>query len=99
VYSLHQKPKPATPTGAPACSGSPELKAASAQDAGHGDGAFDVAERKYKLYARKAYAAGEQVFMNYGGHSNLQLLGAPSAGSLQFAVIPVHGTCCRYKQH
>lgn len=41
----------------------------------HGDGAFDAAARAYNLYARKAYAQGEQVFLNYGTHTNLFLLG------------------------
>jgi len=39
-----------------------------------GDGAFDEGEGMYKLYARTEYRPGEQVFLCYGRHTNLELL-------------------------
>ncbi|CAK0784490.1 hypothetical protein CVIRNUC_007694 [Coccomyxa viridis] len=41
---------------------------------GHGDGTFDSETRVYKLHARTRYLPGEQVFLCYGSHSNLDLL-------------------------
>jgi histone-lysine N-methyltransferase SETD3 len=37
-----------------------------------GDGAFDAAAGEYLLRARRAYAPGEQVFLCYGRHTNLE---------------------------
>ncbi|KAF5830023.1 hypothetical protein DUNSADRAFT_15167 [Dunaliella salina] len=39
-----------------------------------GDGSFDASCGMYKLYARRPYAKGEQVYLCYGRHSNLELL-------------------------
>jgi len=39
-----------------------------------GDGSFDASCGMYKLYARRSYARGEQVYLCYGRHSNLELL-------------------------
>ncbi|KAI8468338.1 MAG: set domain protein [Monoraphidium minutum] len=41
---------------------------------GCGDGAFDTEANAYKLYARRRYEPGEQVFLCYGCHTNLELL-------------------------
>ncbi|GAB4821693.1 hypothetical protein N2152v2_008739 [Parachlorella kessleri] len=39
-----------------------------------GDGCLDKASGEYCLYARRRYEAGEQVFLCYGRHTNLELL-------------------------
>jgi hypothetical protein len=38
-----------------------------------GDGEFDESDRVYRLSARTAYAPGEQVFLCYGRHTNLEV--------------------------
>lgn len=53
----------------------------SGLDLGHGgpagDGQFDEASREYRLHARGPVRHGDQVFLCYGVHTNLQLLGGP----------------------
>eukprot|EP00803_Ostreobium_quekettii_P008543 evm.model.scf_2881.1 EVM.evm.TU.scf_2881.1 scf_2881:1985-3226(+) len=39
-----------------------------------GDGVYDKDAAEYHLFARSDYQPGEQVFMCYGAHTNLQLL-------------------------
>lgn len=39
-----------------------------------GDGRFDGDSKAYKLHARRRYSAGDQVFLCYGTHTNLELL-------------------------
>ncbi|KAK9908367.1 hypothetical protein WJX75_006775 [Coccomyxa subellipsoidea] len=39
-----------------------------------GSGQFDLKTRKYMLFAQTRYRAGEQVFLSYGAHTNLELL-------------------------
>ena len=52
-----------------------------------GDGHYDVEAREYRLFARRPYRAGEQVFLCYGGHTSLELLGA-RAGAMPSALGP-----------
>lgn len=49
--------------------------AAAGMGAVSGDGHFDTESREYRLYTRCAVPAGAQVFLCYGVHTNLQLLG------------------------
>jgi hypothetical protein len=39
-----------------------------------GDGALHEASDEYRIYARRRYSAGEEVFICYGRHTNLELL-------------------------
>lgn len=39
-----------------------------------GDGALDEVSGEYRIYTRRRYRAGEQVFLCYGRHTNLELL-------------------------
>jgi len=56
----------------------PTVPGVSGLDLGHGgpagDGQFDEASREYRLHARGPVRHGDQVFLCYGVHTNLQLL-------------------------
>ncbi|GAX85075.1 hypothetical protein CEUSTIGMA_g12495.t1 [Chlamydomonas eustigma] len=49
-------------------------KEEAAEQSGCGDGHYDVTSHVYRLVARRQYRPGDQVFLCYGRHSNLELL-------------------------
>ena len=71
--------EPSSPTD----SGS-ELQASSDRNRSHqeseeedpevGDGHYDPKDEMYRLVSRRSYKPGDQVFLCYGRHTNLELL-------------------------
>ena len=63
------QPDPSEHEGVEDPSGSREV-----QQSKVGDGHFDEADAVYRLVSRRRYEAGDQVFLCYGRHTNLELL-------------------------
>ncbi|CAL8469431.1 g8972 [Coccomyxa elongata] len=70
----HRSPPAATqPDLGILAQGQPTIDSLDSTDSS-GTGRFDTELREYQLYAQTRYWPGEQVFLSYGAHTNLELL-------------------------
>lgn len=74
LHNYEPPPPPCTPDLLLADNTAPEDADTATASSSSGDGHFDEASASYKIVARRPYKAGEQVFLCYGAHTNLDLL-------------------------
>jgi hypothetical protein len=70
LFNYEPPPPPLTPS----LLGQVEKVDPAVETAASGDGSFDEATDSYCIFARRQYQAGDEVFLCYGRHTNLDLL-------------------------